>query len=379
MELAYISDNRIYTYRNDRTEELPCGRLDKYKEALADIRRRTEWKTTGSGAKFMGMDRPSDDDENIRADITGIASYEGRLVYGIRLDESGSIYIRSLDRTDNDESLVISGKEIFPGRMCCRGNKLVVSCGENYMEKHISLYELPSSVCREFTDGDSIEECPSFDGDDRLYFSTAGYARNESGHVTAVQHKSIAVLDTVRCSMEEVLSDEKYDYLRPVPDGKGGIYCIRQTAGGVKNEDNGILKDIIMFPFRMIKALGGMLNLFSMAFGGEALKSGGNARAKEKDQRQIVIDGNIINAERNLKDAESRGEKYPGIMPRDRVLLHVSAEGEEKVISCGVLDYLPLSDGGIAVSNGRHIIIRNSSGEQTAAFKADRAVSLIEI
>lgn len=379
MGLAYISDNKIYIYNDGRTEELPCGRLDKYKETLADIRRRTEWKTTGSGAKFMGMERSFDDEELIRADITGIASYDGRLVYGIRLDESGSIYIRSLDRKDNDESLVISGKEIFPGRMCCRGNKLVVSCGENYMEKHISLYELPSSVCREFTDGDSIEECPSFDGDDRLYFSTAGYARNESGHVAAVQHKSIAVLDTVRCSMEEVLSDEKYDYLRPVPDGKGGIYCIRQTAGGVKNEDSSIFKDIIMFPFRMIKALGGMLNLFSMAFGGEALKSGGNAKAKEKDQRQMIIDGNIINAEKNLKDAESRGEKYPGIMPRDRVLLHVSAEGEEKVIGYGVLDYLPLSDGGLVFSNGNHIIIKNSSGEQTAAFKADRAFSLIEI
>ena len=168
-ELAFISQNRIYCLSGGRINELPCGRVIKYKETLADIRRRSEWKTSGSGAAFMGQNIPAADPENVTADISGLACYDGQLVYAVRLDDSGGIYIRSTDRTDMNESLIVSGKEIFPGRMSCQGNKLCISCGENREEKHISVYELPSSFAKELTDGDSIEEAPSMDGE-RIYF-----------------------------------------------------------------------------------------------------------------------------------------------------------------------------------------------------------------
>ncbi|MBQ4310702.1 MAG: hypothetical protein II773_03840 [Oscillospiraceae bacterium] len=380
-ELAFISQNRIYCLSGGRINELPCGRVIKYKETLADIRRRSEWKTSGSGAAFMGQNIPAADPENVTADISGLACYDGQLVYAVRLDDSGGIYIRSTDRTDMNESLIVSGKEIFPGRMSCQGNKLCISCGENREEKHISLYELPSSFAKELTDGDSIEEAPSMDGE-RIYFSTAGYARDDTGCIAAVQNKSIMCLDTALGTMDEFITDEKYDFLCPVPDGEGGIYCIRQTAGGDKPGGAGIIKDVLLFPFRMIKSVFGLLNYFSMIFGGESLRSGGSAvpeRTKHRDEKQMFIDGNRINAERNLKAEKSRGEKYPGIMPASRVLLHISASGEQNVIKSGVLDYTLLSDGNIAISNGRHIIISDRNGTSLNAYPADRAVSLTEI
>ncbi len=381
-DIAYISENKIFRTNGAKTEELSCGRLNSYKSALADIRRRNEWKTTGTGARFMGQGRlPDEEQAAMYCEITGLACYNGDIVYAIRLDESGGIYIRSSDRADTDETLIVSGKDIFPGRMSCKGRTLYVSCGENSDEKHISIYdEIPSSRCREITDGDTIEESPVMH-DGKLYFSTAGYARNEYGSIAAVQNKSIVCFDPVSGTMDEVLSDEKYDYICPIPDGEGGMFCIRQPAGGESAPEGNPVLDIILFPVRLIKAIINYLNFFSMAFGGEALKNGGNSpeRSKKKSDKQMFIEGNLVNAEKNMKAEESRGEKYPGIMPPDRLLLHVAADGSESIVRRGVLDYTLMSDGSLAVSNGGHIIFMDRNGDTKSAVKAAKAVSVIEL
>ncbi|MCI5750951.1 MAG: hypothetical protein MR038_00500 [Oscillospiraceae bacterium] len=378
--IAYVSNNKIFLNKDGKNTELSCGRIDSYKETLAQIRRRNEWKTSGTGAQFMGTALPQTDESDIYAEIGGIGISGDRLIYGVRLDESGSIYSRSLDPGDNSENLIISGKDIFPGRIDCFNGKAAVSCGENSSEKHIAVYDISGSGCHEYTDGDSIEEAPSFDGEDRIYFSTAGYARDQSGAIAAVQNKSVVCLDTKRLAMDEILSDEKYDFLCPISDGKGGIYCIRQKAGGEKqNEGSSIFMDIILIPYRIFRALFGMLNFFSKAFGGEALKSGGDSKAKQKSEKEMFIEGNLINAEKNLKDAEKNGEKHPGFMSAERVLIHMNLDGNYDIIRKGVLDYALLSDGNIAVSNGRFIIISDEKGGEISAFKADSALYLKEV
>lgn len=378
--IAYVSNNRIYINRDGRTEELSCGRINSYKETLAQIRRRTEWKTTGTGAQFMGTARPQTDESEVYAEIGGIGISGDRLIYGVRLDESGSIYSRSLDPDDKIENLIISGKDIFSGRIDCLGGKAAVSLGENSAEKHICVYDISGSGCHEYTDGDSIEEAPAFDGENRIYFSTAGYARDQSGNIAAVQNKSIVCLDTKRLVMDEVLSDERYDHLCPVPDGKGGLYCIRQKAGGEKQSSGGnIFKDIILIPYRLFRALFGLLDFLSKAFGGEALKSGGDTKAKQKSEKEMFIEGNLVNAEKNMREAEKNGDKHPGFMSADRVLIHMGADGDTEIVRKGVLDYALLSDGNLAVSNGRYIIICDKKGDEISAFKADSALYLKEV
>ena len=49
MNIIYTSENKIYSFENSNKTEIPCGRVIKYKETLDSIRRRSEWKTTGSG------------------------------------------------------------------------------------------------------------------------------------------------------------------------------------------------------------------------------------------------------------------------------------------------------------------------------------------
>ena len=174
MNIIYTSENKIYSFENSNKTEITCGRVIKYKETLDSIRRRSEWKTTGSGAMFTGTAMKAETIE-MPARITGLAccgDKDGGLIYGIQLDGSSSLYRRSTDRTDMNEGLILSGNDISFGAFDFLDGKLAVSIGSS-MHLHIGVMEPPSSAYEEFTDGDTIEEDPYWSrfNKGRIYFS----------------------------------------------------------------------------------------------------------------------------------------------------------------------------------------------------------------
>ena len=147
MRIAYTSENKIYLLENGNKTEIPCGRIIKYKEALDSIRRRTEWKTTGSGAQFMGMaENGAPDEENITARISGLSFDGERLIYAVRLDGSAALYQRSTDRKDMNEGLILSGNSFTFGAVDSLEGKLAVSMGSSVNDLHIAVMEPPSST-----------------------------------------------------------------------------------------------------------------------------------------------------------------------------------------------------------------------------------------
>ena len=380
MNILYTSENKIYMLENSNKTEIPCGRIIKYKETLDSIRRRNEWKTTGQGAIFTGAAQKAESVE-IPARIAGICMNGESLIYGVHLDSSSSIYSRSTDRTDMTEGLIISGVSF--GTFDCLDGKLALSLGTGG-STHIAVMEPPSSAYEEYTDGDTTEENPSWSRfhKDRIYFSTAGFARNEYGQICAVSPRSGAYLDIASREMEEFLSDPQYDYLKLKDDKNGNLYYIRQPYGGEKDKDGVKFTDVLLFPVRLLKGLFGWLNFMCTIWGGQPLKSGesglpDNAKAKNRSAKDMIIDGNIIKAKELAKAAEMKDDDLSGIMPRSRVLVKREADGEETVLYKGVLDYTVCRDGGILISNGRHII-KLSEGKEEHIAKAYFACNLTE-
>ncbi len=384
MKLAYTSEAKIYMLDNGSKTEIPCGRLIKYKETLESIRRRSEWKTTGKGAQFTGAAAVPEDISEVATKITGL-SYDGeKLIYGVILDQSAALYNRSTDRTDDNEGLILSGNEFTFGAFDSLDGKLAVSMGSSRSELHINVMEPPSSAYTEYTDGDTVEENPWWSRSRRgkIYFSTAGNARNEYGAVGAVSPRSGAVLDIEAGTMDEILSDEKYDYLKIKDDSAGNIYYIRQVYGGEKPSDNTSILDILLFPVKILKALGGWLNFMCTIWGGDPLKKGdtglpGFAKSKNRSAKDIIIDGNVIKAEKLARENELKDDAS-SIMPLSRVLIKREADGEETVIKKGVLDYTVCSDGKLIISDGRRISVIED-GKETQLAKAYLAVNLTPV
>jgi hypothetical protein len=191
--------------------------------------------------------------------------------------------------------------------------------------------------------------------------------------------KSIAEYNIHSQRMDTVLEDEKTDYLAPKEDADGNLWYIRQPYdGGEEKADFGsILLDILLFPVRLLKAVGGFLNAFSVLFGGESLGSNsrqnrGDTRSKQKSDKELFYEDMLIRAEQNQKENQRSGDEYPGILPRSRVLVKRTPDGQEEIIARSVLDYCLCKDG-VVYSNGSHILHRTADGKTEEIAKAKLA------
>lgn len=381
MDIAYISENKIYRLNDGNKIEIPCERIAKYKETLASIRRRSEWKSSGQGAKFMGVAQDVGNDGNIHSSIKGICENNGKLIYTIALDETESLYERSYDRTDTNEGLIIAGNDLYFGSSDCKDGKMAVSLGHNSSELHISVLTPPSAAYTEYTDGDTIEENPSWSKSlNRIYFSTAGYARYENGSIAAVSPRSAAYFDIDKNELVEFISDNSYDFLKISDDSYGNIYYIRQPYAAKEEKSDFAISDIFLFPFRLIKGLFGWFNFMCTIWGGESLKKGdaalpGMTKSKNRSQKDIIIEGNIIKAETLAKESKLDDNDLSGFLPQNRVLIKREADDNEIIIAKGVLDYAVSDNGTVIYSNGRHIM-KYENGTESHIAKARLATSL---
>lgn len=380
MTIIYSTENKIFSYNEEEKllTEIPCGKITKYRETIRSIQQKKEWKTSGSGAIFMGVNAEMIDADLLPVQITGLDICGDELVYGVNLEGVGSVYHRSFDPTDDSEGLVRASNELVFGSFQCKEDQLAISMGANINSLHIGVMDIKGHY-NEYTDGDTIEENPSWAAKKNgIYFSTAGYARNHNGVIAATGPRSVAYLNLDNSSMSEIASDEAYDYLHPQEDKNGVLYYIRQPYGGEKPEDGITFKDILLFPVRIIKGIFGFLNFFTTIFGGESLKSGAAANGvkfKQRSEKDMIIEGNIINAEKLDKINEASGDKMSGIMPMSRVLIKRLADGSEEIIKKGVLDYT-LYEKDIIFSNGRHIFRICPDGTESHITKARLAINI---
>lgn len=384
MTILYTSENKIFGYdENEKSlTEIPCGKISKYRETVRGIQQRKEWKTTGTGANFMGMaSADMIDPEELPAKITGLGVNGGELVYGVNLEGVGSLYHRSFDPSDDCEGLVRASNEFVFGAFDVKDGRLAVSMGGGRF-LHIAVMDMNGRY-DEYTDGDTIEENPCWAAKKNgIYFSAAGYARDQYGAIAATSPRTVAYLDIDKKSMTEIASDENYDFLHPREAKTGELYYIRQPYGGEKPQGGVTFKDVIMFPYRLIKGLFGFLNFFTTIYGGESLKGGSvddminGSRSRHRSQKDLIIEGNVINAEKLDKINEANGDKHGGIMPASRVLIKRTADGSEEIVKKGVLDYILDSDGNVIISNGRHLLRIDRDGNETHIAKAKLAVNL---
>ena len=120
---------------------------------------------------------------------------------------------------------------------------------------------------------------------------------------------------------------------------------------------------------RLVGAFLGFLNVFSAKYSGKTLS---RSDVKSRDEKQLFIDGNLINAERELKKNAKRGEKHPGIIPRSWELRRLSANGEDTLVRAGVTAFrVDDATGDILFSNGSAIIKRDKDGKEEKILSAD--------
>ncbi len=397
----YISDGKLFLNEGDLSKEVRSSVLDSYIKKLRESASRNDWKRSGEGARFTGAFEPAESAESriasVRSAVCCIGKYDGRLIYSINIDGLTGIYSKD-DLDSADEGIIISSADTSYRDFDIKNGRMAVSSAFAG-ESHIGVLRIGSSECEVYTDGRSYDTEPvwSKTHSDKLYFCTAGLEIQENPEddryngpeITSYQQlimkmaenntpirrgpSSICIMDISQGTMDEVLSDEKYDFLHPQSACDGSLYYIRRPYRSQESGKRGFgcLVDTILFPFRLLGALLGFFNFFSIKYSGKALSKTGDI--KQKSSEQMFIDGNLVDAEREMKANVSKGDKFPGIIPRSWELHRLMPDGSDRLIRRGVVAYrVDEETEDILISNGSAILRHSSDGSEEKISDAQR-------
>lgn len=259
---------------------------------------------------------------------------------------------------------------------------LILSVGAPDGTAQIEVYDEDGNLKGAVTGGDSVDASPSVvpGAASALLFQSSGVARHpQQGYVAAVAHATLCRLDYRSGELTVLAEDSRYDFVAPRMDAAGDLYAIRRPVEKPAGERAGsALLDTLLFPLRILKAVFGFLNVFSMIYGKEPLRSAGGPRTPELDQDlgRIWLQGRLIEL-RHMRD----DPKYAGkLVPASWELVRRRGQGPQgdwEVLAGHVASFDLAPDSGVAYSNGNEVLVlRGGASTRLAAHDLIESVTL---
>jgi hypothetical protein len=367
--IVYIARGDMGIIQNGAASPLPGQRLMQYERIVRSLEERHAWKTEGAGAQFMGRHNPYAGLSEDKGRVSSAACMGGRLYYAAITGESGGIFIKDPSDPAGQEGLRYSGASFFIQDMDALDGSIAVSLMQPRGECHIAVLKDGKAGYTFLTEGDTVDRHPYIQpGSGVVFYSSAGYARDAQNVILGLGPFGVYKL-AASGAVTEVYADPAMNGLKYREDAKGNRYMMvrpyKQPSSGPS------AKDMLLGPVRLLQAFGGFLNLFSLRYGGKPLQSGGDApaQAKQKSERDLVIEGNLVQAERNMRENQRRGDVNPGIVPGDWRLVRLKDDGTLETVKRGVLDYALLPSGGFVFTNGKYVIACDAEGKETVLLK----------
>lgn len=352
--VAYLAQGKVRLKEGEkpaRTIDSPYVRAT-YEKAVRSQQRHA-WKSEGggflSGASLWGGGTAGSVDQ---ARITSLCrgNEAGQIVYSMT---SGSLCaLLSADRLGEEERRLWNNNQhrlqhlsIHPAT----GDFAFASLHPNGTA-NIGVMFKDESGLAEITEGDSIDTAPSWvPGEGRkLVYQSAGIGRNRHGQQLALGPFRIESVDIDSVELTTLAEEPDSDLLAPRVSIDGALYFIRRPyEGRPRVRPWRIIKDVLLFPFRLIYAVFQFFNFFSMRYTGRKLTtSADGARGKPVDLQQMLIFGNLVQAQR-----AAEGEEPPDLVPSTWQLV-CRRQGSDQVVARGVLAYDLAPDGTVVYSNG---------------------------
>lgn len=216
---------------------------------------------------------------------------------------------------------------------------------------------------QELTEGDSFDTAPRWQpGSERyIVYQSAGVGRNRDGQFLAFGPFTIQQLDTEAGEITTLVEESGKDCLAPHFAADGCLYYIRRPY--VEHELPSLwtaIKNLLLFPFRLAHAIYNFLNFFSTIFSGRKLSTGGGAKAREMDMKQMMIWGNLVRSQRQGEVEDESAD----LVPKSWELLRRLPNGETRSLANGVLAYDVGADGTVVYTNGNAVFLLHPDGRK---------------
>ncbi len=379
--LAYLSQGRLFFKGPDAAPRLIQSRFGQQViDRSLEISQKRAWKAGNAGGgmpgALWGSQSAGSDTEVVT--FTGAALGAQQLFY--LLQTSALCGLFRIDPASGEEQRLFTdtGKRgsdlaLHPG-----GAELALSLQHQNGTSNVAVVQADGSGLQTVTEGDSRDECPTWVPGEgrRLVFQSAGVARTPEGFAAGLGPASIEELDLDSGAMSTLLQAEKFDLLAPRIAEDGALLFIRRPfeGPGARRLTLGtFLLDIVLFPYRLLRALLGFLNVFSMMFTQKPLTMAGGPERKGSESGPLFLRGRRIEAEKKLRDLRSGDPDVAGLVPANWELIRRDTSGQESVLARHVLAFDLPPTGGVIYSNGRAIYALDAAGKSELVAR-DRVV-----
>ena len=357
IKFTFADGQDICVYDGEKVEKYSSSYIENYKENSERAARNSDWKHSGEGAIFRGdTNRRAGAADSIECSLGGIypsANYDW-VVYSFTVNSTSGIYKKCLTDGKTPETHVINSNnlEFFGGCLDVNNDKLATSIKRNYYNSDIAVFDMATGDYKCVTEGDTLDCDPYFSPEDGnvIYFSSRGVGRDNHGEFVEYSPSVICRLDLRSMTIDETMPPAGYSYFKPVMHG-GKLYAIKAP---LKEKRHNAFVEFLLFPWRILQAIASFINIFVTATTGKSLTEGGSnpARGRDYDSKKLIVSGNLIDVDKQLKKNASKKDSDYGFIPKSWQLVEVESG---KVIKSGIGDFDIAEDGTIIATNGKRI------------------------
>jgi len=365
--IAWLAQGKVRIKQpgeSPRTVESRFGQ--SIRDRVVRSQQRHAWKIGGEGDKFLSSvmlwGRAPKDPAAVRIAITSLCrgSAAGQMLYSLETDDLCAVL--SLENLGEEERRLWNKNDKRISHLCVAPDGAVAcSVRHQFGTANIAVRLNDESGFSEATEGDSLDTAPRWIPGEgrRLVFQSAGIGRDRHGNFAGLAPFSIQHLDIDSGDMKTLAEDSVNDLLTPQMTLDGTLYYIRRpyTTGREINPLR-ILKDTVLFPFRLGYAVFHYLQVFSMIYTGKKLTGAGGPQARQLDTKEMMIWGNRVSAEMLAKTDDDA----PDLVPKSWQLVRERKSYDPEVLARGVLAYDLAPDGSVVYSNGSAIFMREPPG-----------------
>jgi hypothetical protein len=378
---AYLAQQQVHLAREDGTTAPVTSKyVEDVRRREASSQRKTAWKTSGTGARFMGAAALWDEGQERRQpaffSCVSAGRRRGEILYALTTGVVSGVF--AYDVATGEETRLAHDAEGTALSLATSNEHTVLAFTRQHKNGscNVAVMRDEGGDWALVTDGDTIDGAPSWvpaapdatEGRHQLVYHCAGIGRDAAGHVAGFGPSEINLLDAEHGSLRTIVSHPEYDYLAPRMMRDGALFAMRRPyrAGPPRPDVGTTLKDGLLAPFRLMYAGFRYLDFFSMKYSGKPLTTTGNTKGRNVDARRLLERQNVAAA----GDAEADEDAMRA--PADWVLVRRTPGEEEAVIARSVVAYDRAQDGTILVTDGmtvQRLPPDGGSGRKLAAAK----------
>jgi hypothetical protein len=376
--IAYVAEGKLYTQAATGEAKLvESSFLQGILDRVEKNRQRNEWKGgmawdfSSRGMNPMAMNIQAGEVRRVR--FTGVAAgpTSNEVLYTLDTDFACGFF--HLEVAEGYERRVYHRNQFRASDLARspENGTLAFAIRSPDGTAHIATMAAEGRGFKEITEGDAVDEAPSWvpGGKNAILFQSAGIGRNDRGQFTGLGPYAIHKIDLDGSNMQTILEEENSDVILPRQTKDGSLYFVRRPYLPFGNPASigHMILDVVLFPFRLARAIVHFLNMFSLMFTKKPLMTAGGPEREGPDRRILMLYGSLIDVKKIQQAA--RNDKSPALVPATWVLACRKPDGSESILAKNVLAYDLCPDGSFVYSTGSKIFHVSPSGESTEIGK----------